>query len=98
VKIKLYSLWKSRNPNQGTGIIAKIEPIPPQRLGMYSECDGNLYHFISDFGNTVLLLSTELLSGYDQFGQETDIWRRLERQDRLLEESWSRVFGGKCGE
>lgn len=93
--IELYSLWKSNRENQGTGIIAKIEPIPEQRLEMYPECDGNLYHLISDFGNTVILLSTELLSGYKQFGVETDILERISRQRMLLARAWRNIAIGE---
>ncbi len=90
--IELYSLWKSNNPNHGTGIVAKIVPIPEQRLGMYPECDGNLYHFISDFGNTIVLLSCELLNNYTQFGVEENLLERIGRQKMLLQESWSNIF------
>lgn len=82
MEIKLNSCWKCTNGTTGAGIVLKIENVHESFIETYG-CD-KVYHFITDFGNIVVLTEQELLSGYEFSHVEDDIILRFERQQMLL--------------
>ena len=71
----------------GSGIILKIFDIPPERIEMHG-CD-KLYHFVTDFGNFVVLTEGELISNYEFSHIEEDIVGRFKRQQDLLKQVYA---------
>ena len=87
MEIKLNSCWSCTTGMTGSGIVLKIRDVPPEKVEMYS-CD-KLFHFITDFGNVVVLTEGELLSNYEFSHVEEDIIGRFERQQDLLKQVYA---------
>ncbi len=68
----------------GSAVVLGITPIPTKRLQMYSEGSHNYVRVLTDYGNTLVLLDSEVLRDYKIIGTCRNIKERVEYQIQIL--------------